>query len=85
MAPSGSDRRVRSMIEFLTHELQGVLAAGLCPQERWLPVWHACIDLLADLGHEPEGDIYDRVVCRCPYCEKQRDERRRMLAEFEDD
>ena len=71
-------------IDFLTHELRLVLEGGLCPTGRWLPVWHACVDLLADLGHEPEGDIYEGIACCCGYCKRQAEEYRRKLAEFEE-
>jgi hypothetical protein len=59
------------LIAFLEHELQSALEYGT--QDELLRIWHTCVTLLDQLGHEVEGSIYDRIVCGCAACERDRE------------
>jgi hypothetical protein len=58
------------LVPWLEHEMMISLGDGM---ER-LAVWHTCLTLLGDLGHEIEGSIYGPMTCHCdaPECAERR-------------
>ncbi len=75
---SGRIKRVArdQLINFLTHQLN---EAHFVLDTGWLRLWHVCVSLLEQLGHQPEGDIDTGVDCHCGACER----RDRRLAGFD--
>lgn len=73
LANANGDYEIRSptrdeLISFLEHRVVLSLDSGM---EQWyLRVWHTCVTLLAALGHEPEGSVYEKIVCGCPQCQQ---------------